>query len=70
MSDAAGQVGHVVETHTPKELARPEYVLKNRAFGWITEKVAGIVEGKMPRWWNIAFAVSFLVMVMCFGMIG
>ena len=61
MSEAARQA---VETHTPKELARPEYVLENRSFGWITDKVAGIVEGKMPRWWNVAFGVSFLIMMM------
>ena len=67
MSEAASQA---VETHTPQELARPEYVLNNRSFGWITDKVAGIVEGKMPRWWNVAFVVAFSVMMMCFGMIG
>ena len=63
-------VGQAVKTHTPKELARPAYVLNNRSLGWITNKVSGIVEGKMPGWWNIAFAVSFLVMMMCFVMIG
>ena len=52
MSDATSQ--HV-ETHTPKELERPALVLNNRSFGWITNKVAGIVEGDMPGWWNIAF---------------
>ena len=45
-------------------MATPEYVLENRSFGWITDKVAGIVEGKMPRWWNVAFVVSFLIMMM------
>ena len=67
MSDATSQ--HV-ETHTPKELERPALVLNNRSFGWITNKVAGIVEGQMPGWWNIAFGVSFVLMLMCFGYIG
>ena len=67
MSEAAGQT---VETHTPEELARPTYVLNNHPFGWITDKVSSIVEDKMPRWWNVAFGVSFLTMMMCFVMIG
>ena len=67
MSEAAGET---VETHTPKELARPAYVLNNHSLSWITDKVSGIVEDKMPRWWNVAFGVSFLTMMMCFVMIG
>ena len=67
MSEAAGQT---VETHTPEELARPTYVLNNHPFGWITAKVSSIVEDKMPRWWNVAFGVSFLTMMMCVVMIG
>ena len=59
-----------VETHTPKELVRVPLVSNNRSFGWITNQVAGILEGKMPRWWNVAFAISFLVTMMCFTYIG
>ncbi|SVC86377.1 uncharacterized protein METZ01_LOCUS339231, partial [marine metagenome] len=59
-----------VETHTPKELVRQPLVLNNRPLGWITDQVAGIVEGNMPGWWNVAFAISFLVMMMCFSYIG
>ncbi|MBT6449466.1 MAG: polysulfide reductase NrfD, partial [Verrucomicrobiales bacterium] len=70
MSDAAGQPVQVVETHTPKELVRQPLVLNNRPLGWITEQVCSIVEGKMPKWWNVAFVVSFLMMLMCFGYIG
>ena len=44
-----------VETSTPKELVREPLVLNNRPLGWITNQVAGIVEGDMPKWWNIAF---------------
>ena len=67
MSESAGQT---VETHTPKELARPAYVLNSHSLSWITNKVSSIVEDKMPRWWNVAFGVSFLTMMMCFVMIG
>ena len=70
MSDAAGHTVPAVETHTPKELVRQPLVLNNRPLGWITEQVASIVEGKMPKWWNVAFVVSFLTMLMCFGYIG
>ena len=68
MSEPAAQVQ--VETHTPKELVRQPLVLNNRPLGWITDQVAGIVEGNMPGWWNVAFAISFLVMMMCFSYIG
>ena len=68
MSETAAQPQ--VETHTPKELVRQPLVLNNRPLGWITEQVAGIVEGRMPRWWNVAFIISFLVMMMCFTYIG
>ena len=61
MSEPAAQVQ--VETHTPKELVRQPLVLNNRPLSWITDQVAGIVEGNMPGWWNVAFAISFLVMM-------
>ena len=51
MSEPAAQVQ--VETHTPKELVRQPLVLNNRPLGWITDQVAGIVEGNMPGWWNV-----------------
>ena len=68
MNLEAGQP--VVQTTTPKELVREPLVLNNRSLGWITDQVAGIVEGDMPKWWNIAFGVSFVLMLMSFGYIG
>ena len=70
MSEVVGQSLQSVETHTPKELERQPLVLNNRPLGWITEQVCSILEGKMPKWWNVAFVVSFLMMLMCFGYIG
>ena len=68
MSLEAGQP--VVQTTTPKELVREPLVLNNRSLGWITNQVVGIIEGDMPKWWNIAFGVSFVLMLMSFGYIG
>ena len=53
----------------PIELEREPLVLNNRSFGWISDRIAGIVEGKTPGWWWAAFIPSFLVMVMCFSCI-
>ena len=68
MNLEAGQP--VVQTTTPKELVREPLVLNNRSLGWITNQVVGIIEGDMPKWWNIAFGVSFVLMLMSFGYIG
>src|SRR5687767_14440180 len=51
----------------PRELEREPLVLNNRSLGWISDAVAGIVEGKTPVWWWAAFIPSFFVMLMCFG---
>jgi Ni/Fe-hydrogenase subunit HybB-like protein len=53
----------------PPELERPALVLNGRPFAWISDTVAGIVEGRTPGWWWWAFGISALVMSMCFGMI-
>ncbi len=46
----------------PRELEREPLVLNQRSFGWISDKIAGIAEGKTPRWWWPAFLVSVSVM--------
>src|SRR5689334_1028622 len=53
----------------PAELERQPLVLNRRSMGWISDRVAGIAEGKTPAWWWAAFVPSFLVMVMCFSCI-
>lgn len=53
----------------PPELARVPLVLNDRSPAWITDKIAGVIEGKTPRWWWIAFGISLGMMVMCFSMI-
>jgi molybdopterin-containing oxidoreductase family membrane subunit len=50
----------------PPELERQPLVRNRRSPGWISDKVAGIVEGKTPKWWWATFIPSFLVMCLCF----
>jgi Ni/Fe-hydrogenase subunit HybB-like protein len=44
----------------PAELQRLPLVANNRSFGWISDRVAAIVEGKTPWWWWVAFVPSAL----------
>jgi molybdopterin-containing oxidoreductase family membrane subunit len=45
---------------TPAELERVPLVANQRSFGWISDQVAAIVEGKTPRWWWAVFIPSVL----------
>src|SRR6185436_8441847 len=54
---------------TPVELERIPLVRNQRSPGWLSDAIAGIVEGKTPRWWWIAFTISFTIMVVCFSCI-
>ncbi len=47
----------------PPELERVPLVAHQRSFGWISDQVAGIIEGKTPRWWWIAFVPSVLALM-------
>jgi molybdopterin-containing oxidoreductase family membrane subunit len=49
----------------PKELQREPLVLNKRPLGWISDQIAGIAEGKTPKWWWITFVPS--VLIMCVG---
>jgi molybdopterin-containing oxidoreductase family membrane subunit len=44
----------------PAELQRLPLVANNRGFGWISDRVASIAEGKTPWWWWAAFVPSAL----------
>jgi Ni/Fe-hydrogenase subunit HybB-like protein len=59
-----------VVPHTPPELERQPLVLNQRPFGWISDHIAGVAEGKTPLWWWIAFVPSFTLMVVCFSCVG
>tara|TARA_B100000029_G_scaffold510803_1_gene603217 strand:- start:3566 stop:5026 length:1461 start_codon:yes stop_codon:yes gene_type:complete len=57
-------------TDTPKELVREPLVLDKKSPGWISDQIAGIIEGKTPRWWWVSFIISFITAGFCFAMIG
>jgi molybdopterin-containing oxidoreductase family membrane subunit len=42
----------------PPELAREPLVGHQRSIGWISDAVAGVAEGKTPKWWWYAFIPS------------
>ncbi|MCI0539310.1 MAG: polysulfide reductase NrfD [Verrucomicrobiales bacterium] len=72
MADTAAHGAVLKVAEPPRELERPPLVLNQRPLGWISDKIASIVEAPIrntPRWWWIAFAISFPVMLMCFGML-
>lgn len=54
----------------PAELMRQPLVLNNRPLGWISDRIAAVIEGPTPKWWWAAFGISFLTMLVCFSMIG
>jgi Ni/Fe-hydrogenase subunit HybB-like protein len=54
----------------PPELERKPLVANLHGFAWISDKIAGVAEGKTPRWWWAAFLPSVAIMTMGFLMIG
>lgn len=53
----------------PAELERLPLVANQRSTAWISDQVAGIMEGKTPTWWWIAFVPSLLAFLVLFAMI-
>lgn len=53
----------------PQELDRALLVANARPLGWISDKIAGVVEGPTPAWWWWAFIPSFLLFVMLVVMV-
>jgi molybdopterin-containing oxidoreductase family membrane subunit len=66
MSEATGNVKVFA---TPAELEKPALVANKRDIGWISDAVAGVAEGKTPKWWWIAFGISATMMTVCFSLI-
>lgn len=54
----------------PRELEREPLISNNRSLGWLSDRISGIVEGKTPVWWWIAFLTSLPIALLCFLMIG
>lgn len=42
-------------------MPRRPIIENGRSFSWITQKVCGIVEGRTPMWWWVAFIISCMV---------
>ncbi len=42
----------------PPELERAPLVENQRSLGWISDHIAGVVEGKTPAWWWYALHCS------------
>jgi molybdopterin-containing oxidoreductase family membrane subunit len=53
----------------PPELERIPLVANQRSPGWITDKVAGVIEGKTPVWWWWAFIPSLMLLGLLGAMI-
>ena len=66
MSEAATQIKVPV---TPKELERVPLVQNHRSFGWISDQVSAITEGKTPAWWWAAFFPSVTLMALLGAML-
>ncbi|MET0262471.1 MAG: hydrogenase, partial [Rariglobus sp.] len=42
----------------PTPFPRATLVENNRSFGWVTDKICGIIEGKTPTWWWVCFILA------------
>ena len=45
----------------PTPFPRATLVENNRSFGWVTDKICGIIEGKTPTWWWVCFILACCV---------
>lgn len=51
----------VLERLKPASVPRRVMVENDRDYNWVTEKICGIVEGKTPMWWWVAFCICGLI---------
>jgi molybdopterin-containing oxidoreductase family membrane subunit len=54
----------------PAELQREPLVANYHDFGWISDRVASLTEGKAPLWWWVLFVPSATLMGMLLFMLG
>src|SRR5882724_3277518 len=53
----------------PPELVRIPLVQNNHGPGWLSDTIAGIIEGKTPKWWWAAFIPSVMCLTMLLVML-
>ncbi|MGH7870131.1 MAG: NrfD/PsrC family molybdoenzyme membrane anchor subunit, partial [Candidatus Dormibacteraceae bacterium] len=53
----------------PAELDRVLLVANGRPLGWISDKIAGVVESRTPAWWWWAFIPSLALSIMLVVMV-
>jgi molybdopterin-containing oxidoreductase family membrane subunit len=53
----------------PPELARTPLISNQRPIGWVSDAIAGIAEGKTPKWWWYAFIPSVTLLMVLMGLI-
>lgn len=51
----------ILQEVKPAVLPRATLVENNRSFGWVTDKICGIIEGKTPTWWWVCFVLALCV---------
>src|ERR1700746_1269089 len=55
--DAAPAVPGTVK-EAERVITRAPLVLNRRNFNWLTERISGVVEQPVPRWWWVAFTIT------------
>ena len=60
-AESAHDAPAILREVNPPALPRATLVENNRSFGWITDKICGIIEGKTPTWWWVCFVAAFLL---------
>jgi len=53
----------------PPELVRIPLVQNNHGPGWLSDTIAGIIEGKTPKWWWAAFIPSVMCLTLLLVML-
>jgi Ni/Fe-hydrogenase subunit HybB-like protein len=53
----------------PLELQREPLVQNQRGIGWISDSIAGVIEGKTPAWWWAAFVPSVTLLALLGAML-
>lgn len=62
--------GSTVSIHpAPVDLQRPPLVEHGHSIGWISDRIAGVAEGKTPLWWWCAFIPALILLTGCFTLI-